>query len=183
MNINLQRLFFIATGAVVAAFALLCRFKGKIKIKGLLWLGDALRYACVQALISLAFLGVYVLYVKNGRVPRLADIGVAMVPFSVAAYWAAWRFGALSKSRKSLLCPLFYSAFLLWRFFATSGSLRHFVYVLLNPVYGFIGSKLLDSVYRPLAAVSALLPFACAAIGYGLSLKRIDKKIKICNNK
>lgn len=183
MDLNLQRLFFIALAVLAAVFALLCRFKGTIKIKAIRWLGDALRYACLQGFISLAFLGVYVLYVKNGLFPRLADLGVAIVPFSVFVFWAAWRLGALSSSRASLLCPAAYSLFLLWRFFSSTGTLSSFIYVLLNPVYGFVGSHLLDSSLRPLAAVSAVLPFACAALGYGLALKGIDKKAKICNNK
>ena len=183
LNINLQRLFFIALAILALAFALLCRFKGKIKLRAVALLGDVLRYVCLQGFVSLVFLGVYVLYVKNGQAPKLADIGVAMIPFSVLVFWAAWRFGALSASRISLLSPLAYSLFLLWRFFTFDGALGHFVYVLLNPIYGFIGSELLNSSLRGLAAVGALLPFACAALGYGLALKGIDKRTKMCNNK
>lgn len=179
MELNIQRLFFIALGVIAAVFALLCFLKRYAKPKPLAVIGDILRYACVQAFLSLAFLAVYILYVKNGYTPRLSDIGVAMLPFSVLVFWAAWRFSALLPGRSSLLYPLGYSVFLLWRFFAESGGIKFFGYVLLNPVYGFIGSKLLDSTLRPLAAVSALLPFVCAALGYGLAIKGIDKKRKM----
>ncbi len=179
LNINLQKLFFTALGALAVLFALLCYVKRYKKIKALFVLGDIARYACLQCFVSLAFLAVYVLYIKNGHTPRLSDIGVAMLPFSILLFWAAWRFGVLSEKRYSLLYPLAYSLFLLWRFFSSDGELKFFAYVLLNPVYGFIGSSLLESSLRPLAAVSALLPFASAALGYGIALKGIDKKHKV----
>lgn len=179
MDINLEKLFFAAVAAVAAVFFGLCRLKKYKKPRFLSVIGDAARYACLQAFLSLVFLAVYVLYIKNGRTPRLSDIGVAMLPFSVLVFWCAWRFSALSPRRYSLLYPLFYSAFLLWRFFSAGGGVKFFGYVLLNPVYGFIGSGLLESSLKPLAAVSALLPFVCAALGYGLGTKGIDKRQKM----
>lgn len=179
MIFNLQKTFFILLAALLALLALPCFLKRFERRRLFAALGDILRYLCLQGLTVLAFLAVYVLYVKNGRTPRLSDIGVAMLPFSVFVFWFAWRFSLLGAGRTSLLYPLCYSALLLWRFFSVGGGLRFFGYVLLNPVYGFIGSDLLESKLRPLAAVSALLPFACAAVGYGLALKGIDKKRKL----
>lgn len=176
---DLQKTFFLLLAALLALLALLCFLKRFTRRRIFSVLGDILRYLCLQGLTVLAFLAVYVLYVKNGRTPRLSDIGVAMLPFTVFVFWFAWRFSLLGARRTSLLYPLCYSAFLLWRFFSVGGGLKFFGYVLLNPVYGFIGSDLLESKLRPLAAVSALLPFACAAVGYGLALKGIDKKRKV----
>lgn len=181
MLIDLQRIFFIFAAADAALFALLCLLKRVRLPKALQTAADVLRYACIQVFLSLAFFAVYVLYVKNGSAARPADIGVAMLPFSAAVYFAAWRFSALSPKRYSLLYPLAYSLFLLFRFFAFSadGGIKFFGYVLLNPVYGFIGSSLLNGKLKYLAAVSALLPFVTAAVGYGLGTKGIDKRGKM----
>ena len=178
MGINLTRLFFQALFFICAAFALLCFFKGKFKKTVLHSIGEGLRYICLQCFLNLVFFAVYIMYIKNGRSPSGSDVGVSLLPFSAAVFWAAFRFSALSADVKTLLYPALYSALLLVGFFVSGSGVKFLGYILLNPIYGFIGSGLVQGKLRPLAAVSALLPFACAALGRGIALKGIDRKNK-----
>lgn len=178
MGIDLTRLFLKALSLLCAAFAALCFLKGRFRHRLFAVLGDALRCACLQGFLNLVFFAVYAMYVKNGRAPSASDIGVSLLPLSVLVFWAAWRLSALSAGAESLLFPLCYGGFLLFAFFKAKGGAKFFGYVLLNPAFGFIGSSLLESRLRPLAAVSALLPAACAALGRGLAAKGIDKRQK-----
>lgn len=179
VDINLSRVFLTVFLSLAAVFALLCFLKGRFKYGGFALAGDILRYLCLQGLISLTFLLSYVLFIKNGVTPALSDIGVAFIPLTVGVYWAAWGLGVLSPSPWRLCLPLAYSLFLLWRFFTAGKGIAFFGYIIFNPSFGFIGSQLSDSTLKPLAALGALLPFCCAAIGRSLGVKTIDKKRKI----
>lgn len=177
MDINLSRVFLLAITAVAAVFSLLCFLKGRLYRPS--FLGDALRFLCVQALISLAFLLAYAFFVKNGHSPALSDLGVAFVPLTVGAYWAAWGLGVLSPSPSRLLFPLGYSAFLFFKYFTVGEGLGFFGYAVFNPPFAFIGSKLFSGPFKAFGALGALLPLLCALIGRGFGVKTIDKRRKI----
>ncbi len=179
MNVNLSRVFFAVFFAVAAAFAFLILLKGRVPLKGAPFLGDLLRYLCLQLLSGLVFVFCYVLFIKNGKTPSLSDLGVAFIPISVLIHLAAWRYGALGLHVNRLLIPLAYAVFLTVRFFSAKGTVSLFGYLIFNPSFGFIGSAFASSPLRFLGAVSALLPFATAALGRGLALKGIDKRVKM----
>lgn len=172
MDINLSYVFLLALAGLLALFALLCFLKGRLG-KGF-WsvLGEALRYLCLQGLVSLVFLLCYAFFIKNGFSPSLSDMGVAFIPLAIGIHWAAWRLGALSPSPTRLWLPFAYSVFLLYKFFTAGGGVSFFGYVVFNPAFAFIGSLLADSPLKPFGAISALLPMLCALIGRGISLRR-----------
>jgi len=177
VDINLSRVFLLALTAVGAVFALLCYLKGKLR--GFRFFGDSLRFLCIQALISLTFLLVYAFFVKNGQSPVLSDVGVAFIPLTIGAYWAAWGLGALSPSPTRLLLPFGYSVFLFFRYFTAGEGLGFFGYAVFNPPFAFIGSRLFSGPLKTFGALSALVPLFCAVIGRGFGVKMIDKKGKI----
>lgn len=179
VDINLSYIFLLAVFVVGALFLFLCFLKGKAKGVLLPFIGDALRYLCIQGLISLVFLLCYAFFIKNGFSPPLSDMGVAFIPLCVLAYMLAWRYGALSPCRSRLWLPLAYSLFLLYRFFTAGGGLSFFRYLVFNPAFGFIGNLLTNSPLRPLGAIGALVPLFCALIGRGLALKMIDNRQKM----
>jgi len=176
MDINLGLIFGGTFVLLLLVFALLCFLGAKTKKPLLVTAGDLLRFVCLHGLLGLAFLFLYVMFVKNGIEVKLSALGIAFIPFTVGAYFCAWRQGALSASAYSLYLPLTYSLFLLWRLFNAKDGLGIFSYVVFNPAFGFIGSQLKDSALFPLSGVSALLPFLCAVIGRGLGVKTIDKR-------
>jgi len=179
MTFDLEKTFLYIISADVLSLVLLCfakkrtrRVKGKAG-RALCALRDAFTYIAAQIFLVLAFLAVYVMYVKNGYRPSLSNIGVAFIFVSVFAFWALWRFGAISQGALSLLYPLFYSLFLIFRWACIGrGPVGAFSYIMYNPVFGFIGSSLAGGRYGWLYAISAALPFACAALGKGLAEDR-----------
>ncbi len=180
MGANLQDVFLKAMAAVFLCFAALCIVKHFVKAVPRFW-GTAFRtvldwaiWACLQLLLNLAFLVSYVLYAKNGTDLSFSDLGVAFTVVSALVFCLAWRLGFLGQSAVVLLPALAYSVFLLHRFFAAGGGLGFFGYAIYNPMFAFIGSNLQGNS-RTLAAVSALLPLACSALGRGLAVKSIDK--------
>ncbi len=180
MGANLQDVFLKAMAVVLLCFAALCTVKHFAKAVPRFW-GTAFRtgmdfliWTCMQLLLNLAFLASYVLYAKNGTDLKLADLGIAFIAVSVVAYWLAWRLGALGRGAITLLPAFVYGAFLLYRFFGAGEGLAFFGYAIYNPMFAFIGSNLQGDI-RALAAVSALLPLACSALGRGLAVKSIDK--------
>lgn len=187
MAANLQNTFLTAFGVVTLAFAGLCvakRFTGAVPgVAGtvLCALQGVLCYGAFQILQNLAFLATYVFYVKDGVDLTFSDLGVAFTAVSVVAFFLLWRFGGLDKSPLSLVPAAAYSAFLVYRFAVSPSGLGFFGYLLYNPMFGFIGNALYGEK-RVLAVCSALLPFACAALGRGLALKRIDKSTKLWHN-
>lgn len=175
MGINLQNIFLLALGGVLTVFALLWVLKGRFGNGATAVVGDAARFVCLQALLAAAFLLCYVFCVKNGIDASPSDLSVGFLPLAIGIFWAAWRYGALSPDANRLWLPFAYSVFLLCRFFTVKGSFGFFNYVVYNIAFGFIGG----GACRPLAAINALLPFACAAIGRGMAVKTIDKRNKI----
>lgn len=187
MILNLQDLFLKAFAGISVLLGVLWAIKNKLAMLGGA-LGTALRaarniltFAATQVLLNLLFLLSYVFFVKNGTVPNLSDISVGFTVICPVAYFVLWRYGALSHSSWTLVAPGIYSAFLLYRFFISGVGVGFFGYLLYNPLFGLIGSTLTGGK-RALGAVSAVLPFACAALGRGLALKRIDKRRKLCHN-
>ena len=183
MNINLEKVFCVVLAAFAVLFAVLCLLKpGASRIRGAAGaaaraLRETLTYASAQIFLTLAFLLVYVLYVKNGYQPSPADLGVAFCFVSVIVYGLLWRFGALSDGALTLVPPLAYSLFLLLRWsFVSGGAIGVFGYVMFNPVFGFIGADFAGGEKHILYAVSALLPFACAALGRGIGVHRAHHK-------
>ncbi len=175
MDINLGAVFALCFLALLMLFALLCFLGTKTKAPFLVFAGDGLRFLCLQGLLGLAFVLCYVLFLKNGITLSLSRLGVAFIPFTVLAYFGVWRYGALSDAGASLLFPLGYCLFLLWRYFSSGDGLGAFSYVIFNPAFGFIGSQ----VKGALGSVSAVLPLICAIIGRGVAVKTIDKRGKI----
>lgn len=180
MGANLQDVFLKLMGVTALFFAVLCVIKKPLQAVPRFW-GTALRalygiaaWAACQFMLNLVFLVSYVLYVKDGVDLTFSDLGVAFTAVSVIAYFLIWRFEVLSRNPWSLFPSALYSGFLLYRFLASGGGLGFFGYIVYNPMFGFIGSNLQDEK-RLLASVSALLPFACTALGKGLAAKRIDK--------
>lgn len=173
MDINLGLIFGVAFTVLLLVFILLCLLGRKTKARWLVLFGNTLRFLCLQGLLGLAFLFLYVSFVKNGIDLSLSALGVAFIPFTVGAYFWAWHQGVLSASAYSLYLPLAYSLFLLWRLFNSAGV---FSYLAFNPAFGFIGSHLQGTGLFPLSGISALLPFLCAVIGRGLGVKTIDKR-------
>ena len=176
VDINLELIFACLLFALLLVFALLCLLGAKTKKPPLILLGNLLRFVCLQGLLGLAFMFCFALFVKNGIGVSPSTLGVAFIPFAVLAHFCAWHFGVLSASAYSLLLPLAYSLFLLWRLPLAKGGLGFLSYILFNPSFGFIGSQLKNS---PLYSISALLPLLCAVIGRGLAVKTIDNDGKI----
>lgn len=180
MGANLQDVFLKAMAMAVTAFGLLCLLKYVFKAVPRFW-GAAFRtgfdfliWAVLQIMLNLAFLASYVFYVKNGADIKLADLGVAFIAVSAVGFYLAWRLGALERGIVTLLPAAVYGGFLLYRFFVAGTGLGFFGYVVYNPMFAFIGSGI-RSEKPALAALSALLPLACSAIGRGLAVKSIDK--------
>lgn len=180
--LNLQNAFLKAMGACALAIAFFCIIKRPLASvpkplgTALCAFRELCTYALLQLGLNLVYMTGYVLYVKNGEDVAFSDLGVAFIAVAVAVFYLAWRLGALSRSGFTLLPAALYSGFLLCKFFSVGKGLGIFGYIMVNPVFGFIG----DGGWR---AVSALLPFACAALGWGLAVKNIDKSSFLCNNR
>ncbi len=187
MVANLQNMFLKAFGIATLVFAGLClakRFTGAVPGKAgaaLCALRGALCYGFFQLLQNLTFFAAYAFYVKQGVELSFSDLGVACTAVSVVAFFLLWRLGGLDKSPLSLIPAAVYSGFLVYKFAAAPSGLGFFGYLLYNPMFGFIGNAL-QGTKRLLAVCSALLPFACAALGRGLAVKRIDKGAKLWHN-
>lgn len=181
MTLNLQDMFLKAFAAVLVLFSVLWLVKRYIRTAVLRAVRESLCFASAQVLLNLVFLISYVFYVKNGTVPDLSDMSVGFTVICPVVFFVLWRYGAFSPSPLSLITPALYSGFLVYRFFASGTGLGFFGYLLYNPLFGLIGAGLTGKM-RLLGAVSALLPFACAALGRGVAVKRIDKRGRLCNN-
>lgn len=152
----------ILLGLVTAA---LC-FSGRYcRHKALRFLQSAAVFAAVQGLLCLAFLGCYVLYVKNGFSVSPSRLGVVFFPVSVLVFFLFWRFGGMTRHPLSLVAPALYCGFLLLNCKSLVKTL------IFNPIYGFIAAE----TPFPLCAVAAVLPFLAAAVGRVLAA--IDKKL------
>ncbi len=169
---NIQRVYLLAFFGFAAITAAICFWGRRLKEKSP-WriLQSFSAFASLQCTLSLAFIGCYVLYVKNGFAVSPSRLGVAFFPFSVFVFFLAWRLKYISRSALSLAAPALYTVFLLIN--CRAGILK---LVLYNPIYGFIAAE----TPFPLSAVAALLPFAAVAVGRALGL--IDKKKHSCYN-
>ncbi len=163
---NIQRVYLWAFFAVAAVVVGLC-FASRLWKTRKAWRAfqSALLFAAVQCLLSLAFLGCYVLYVKNGFSVSPSRLGVAFFFFSSAVHFLFWRLGGMYEGWLSLVAPMAYSLFLLVN--CRAGVLKTLIY---NPIYGFIAAE----TPFPLSAVAALLPLAAACVGRAVAL--IDKR-------
>ena len=134
---NFQRVYLWAF-LIVAVLCVVLHRVGRFAKRRKAWryAQNAVLYACVQCEVSLAFVGCYVLYVKNGFSVSPSHLGVAFFFLSVLAFCVMWRLGAFDKSPWSLTAPGLYSMFLLAT--CRTGTLRVLLY---NPIYGFIGVK------------------------------------------
>ncbi len=185
MLINLQDKFLSAFFAVCLGFAallLLGRWlRGRKGTVGRVSFALCVCFICGvgQLFMNLSFVLCYALYVKNGSSPALSDMGVAFIGVSVGFFYLLWRLSALPRTAYSLLPHGLYSAFLLYRFFFAEGLWGRVTYLVINPLFGFIGGGKAGA----LGAVGALLPFACAALGRGLGVAGVDKCSKVCDNK
>lgn len=182
---NLQNVFLKALLAVSLAFAFICAVKKPLKtvpgVSGTVFraVRETLAYGLFQLELNLVYIIFYVLYVKNGTAVQFSDLGVAFTLVSVLCFYLLWCCGAFSTTAYTLLPAAVYCCFLIYRICLVKGKLGFFSYIIFNPMFGFIGNGTKDGT---VAVISALLPFACAALGRGLALKRIDKKRKMCNN-
>ena len=182
---NLQNVFLKAVLAVSLAFAFICAVKKPLKtVPGSMGtvfraVRETLAYGLFQLLLNMVYIIFYVLYIKNGTAVRFSDLGAAFTLVSVLCFYFLWRHGALSLTAYTLLPAAVYCCFLIYRIRLAKGKLGFFSYVIFNPMFGFIGNGAKGGT---VAVISALLPVACAALGRGLALKRIDKKRKMCNN-
>lgn len=183
MALNLQTVFLKMFFGAVGLFVLLCLARRPLGRLPLPWggvlaaAGDCASYLLAQLLLNLAFVGTYVLYVKNGYTPSLSDLGVAFTVVSVLAFFFLWRFGAFSKKAGFLFYPCAYTLFLLVRYLNSGTGVDFFGYLVFNPMFAFIGAE-----SRGIGTVSVLLPLACCCLGRGLALKRIDKSGPLCHN-
>ncbi len=104
---NFQSMYLWGFFVVAMVAAVLHRVGSFIK-RGSAWrhVQNALLYAFVQCGISFAFVGCYVLYVKNGFSVSPSRLGVAFFFVSVIAFAALWRGKGFDFSPWSLAEPM-----------------------------------------------------------------------------
>lgn len=192
ISIDIQKYFFFALGVSIFSFAAACALRAFIRKRtakrremsrfadsALAIAFDAVFYALSMLVLVLVFGACYVFFVKNGYRPDAGDMGVAFVFVATSVFWLLSRAGVFDGGRfAAFSAPALYSAFLVFRWAACAGklesesSLVFMQYFLVNPIFGFIGSRLTSSTYFPLHSITALLPFVCFVLGYELANRR-----------
>lgn len=140
-------------------------------------------YSLVQLLLTLCFAVCYVLFIRNGVHPDAGDLGVVFVFVEALVFGTAVWFGLFSASAVALLPSALHSGFLAYKWltcalkYGAGGSSKYLGYILFNPVFGFIGAPYASTSLYVLHFLSALLPFACFALGHSVAKRTVRKRV------